>query len=107
MRLQGQILNLLRFVMVDLRRTNVLSTTASLWIQKRILVCEIVKAALRDYFEDRQGLITEDTNRQLPTGHKFFYQQFSIVYRGFDQIVTELALVLHDSNAEGVDLPST
>src|SRR6266480_7175466 len=101
MRLQGQILNLLRFVMVDLRRTNVLSATASLRIQKRILVGEIVKAALRDYFEDRQGLITEDTNRQFPTRHKFFYQQFSVVFRGFDQSGTELALVLHDNNADG------
>src|SRR5437762_12237208 len=101
MRLHREILNLLRFVMVDRRRTNVLSTTASLWIQRRILVCEIVKAALRDYFEDRQGLITEDTNRQFPTGHKFFYQQFSIVFRGFDQSGTDLELVLHDNNADG------
>src|SRR4029450_2475671 len=100
MRLQRQILNLLRFVIVDLRRTNVLSPPASLWIQKRILVCEIVKAALRDYLENRQGLITEDTNRQFPTGHKFFYQQFSPVFRGLPQSGIAPTPVLPQNNAD-------
>src|SRR6266446_10793936 len=100
MRLQGKILNLLGFVIIDLRRTNVLSATASLWIQKRILVCEIVKAALWNYLENRQGLITEDTNRQFPAGHKFFYQQFAIVVGGFGHGRFELAFISNNEHAD-------
>ena len=51
-----------------------LGARPGLRIEKGILGCEIVKAALRDYLENRQGLITEDTNRQFPAGHKFFCQ---------------------------------
>src|SRR6266487_3237284 len=105
MRLQGKILNLLGFVIIDLRRTNVLSATPSLWIQEGILVCEIVKPALRDYLKNWQDLITEDANRQFPAGHKFFYQQFSVVFRRFHQGGIELTLLLHDNNAYGRALP--
>ena len=51
-----------------------LRAAARLRIQKRILVVEIVKAALRNYFENRQSLITEDTYRQFAAGYEFFYQ---------------------------------
>ena len=78
-RTQRQFLNLLRLVWIDLRRANMLGAAASLRIEKRILVGEVVKAALWNYFENRQGLITENTYRQLAARHKFFYQQFAIV----------------------------
>jgi hypothetical protein len=40
-------------------------------IQKRILVREIVKAALRNDFDDRQRLVAENADGQLATGNKF------------------------------------
>ena len=51
-----------------------LRSAAGLRIEKRILVVEIVKAALGNYFENGQSLVTEDAYRQFPAGYKFFYQ---------------------------------
>ena len=101
MRFQGKRLNLFRFLIVDLCRTNVFRTAARLRIEKRVLVREIVKAAFWNYFENRQGLITEDTNRQFSAGHKFFYQQFFIVLCDIGHGRIDLAFVFHDHNADG------
>ena len=76
-------------------------SAAGLRIQKRILVREIVKAALGDYFENRQGLVTENANRQFPARHKFLYQQFAIIFRRFGDGWLEFAFFLHDDNADG------
>ena len=71
---ERQLLNFFCFSRVDVCRTNVLRSAAGLRIEKRILVVEIVKAALGNYFENRQGLITEDAYRQFAARYKFFYQ---------------------------------
>src|SRR6266508_3755818 len=70
---QRLFLNLLRLGWIDFRRANVLGTAAGLRIQKRVLVVEVVKTALRNYFKNRQGQITKNTYRQLAARHKFFY----------------------------------
>src|SRR4029453_13360290 len=61
-RIQCQLLNLFRLSRLDAGRANMLRGAASLWIEKGILICEIVEAALRDYLENRQALIPENTN---------------------------------------------
>src|SRR5439155_10195132 len=91
------ILNLFCFCGVDLRRANMLCSTARLRIEKRILVVEIVKAALGNYLENGQGLVTEDTYRQFPAGHKFFYQQFAAILSGFADRGFDFALALYNS----------
>src|SRR5205809_6224064 len=80
--MQRLFLNLLCPGWIDFRRANVLGAAASLRIQKRVLVVEVVKTALWNYFKNRQRLITENTYRQLAARHKFFYQQFPIVLAG-------------------------
>ena len=72
--MQRLFLNLFRLTRIDIRRANVLGAAASLRIQKRILVVEVVKTALWNYFKNRQRLITENPYRQLAARHKFFYQ---------------------------------
>ena len=89
------------FFRVDVCRTDVLRSAASLRIQKRILVVEIVKAALGNYFENGQGLVTKDTYRQFAAGHKFFYQQFAIILRGFADSRFEFAFVFYNHDAHG------
>ena len=96
---ERQFLNLFCFSRVDVCRTNMLRSAASLRIEKRILVVEIVKAALGNYFENGQGLVTEDTYRQFAAGYKFFYQQFAIILCGFVDRGIEFAFVFHNDDA--------
>ena len=58
MRAQSELLNGVRLLVRNFRRTNVLRATAGLRIQKRVLVREIVETALRNDLENRQCLIT-------------------------------------------------
>ena len=51
-----------------------LRSAACLRIEKGILIGEVVKAALGNYFDNGQGFVTEDTYRQFPARHKLFYQ---------------------------------
>src|SRR5437762_2378470 len=61
------------------RCCRLIAARASLRIQGRVLGIKVVKTALRNYFKNRQGLITEDTYRQFAARYKFFYQQFVVV----------------------------
>ena len=78
-----------------------LRSAAGLRIEKRILVVEIVKAALGNYFENGQRLVTENAYRQFPAGYKFFDQQFAIIFRRFGDGGFEFAFVLHNDDADG------
>ena len=78
-----------------------LRARASLRIQERVLGIEVVKTALRNYFKNRQGLITEDTYRQFAARYKFFHQQFAIVLRSLLHRRIDFAFVLHDHDAHG------
>ena len=49
-------------------------------------------------------MVTEDTYRQFPTGHKFFYQQFASVLCGFTDGGVDFVLTLHDHDAHGRSL---
>src|SRR5206468_5123918 len=96
-----QVLNLFGFVRVDLRRTNMLRSAAGLGIQEWILIREIVKAALRNYLENRQDLVTENTNRQLPSRHKFFYQQFAVILGRIGNCRFKVLRLFYNINADG------
>src|SRR5207248_7337600 len=103
--LQCQLLNLFRFAGIDLCRTNMLRARASLRIQERVLGIEVVKTALRNYFKNRQGLITEDTYRQFAPRYKFFYQQFAIVLGRFFYGRLDLVFAFHDYDPDRRSLP--
>ena len=62
----------LLFSRVGACRTDVLRSAAGLRIEKWILVVEIVEAALGNYFENGQRLVTEDAYCQFPPGCEFF-----------------------------------
>src|SRR5207245_4295139 len=85
--------------------TNMLRARASLRIQERVLGIEIVKAALWNYFKNRQGLITEDTYRQFTARYKFFHQQFTIVLSGLFHRRIEFVFIFHDHDPNGRSLP--
>src|SRR5438552_15275279 len=73
-----------------------LRARASLRIQERVLGIEVVKTALWNYFNNWQGLITEDTYRQFAARYKFFHQQFAIVLAGLFYRRIKLAFIVHD-----------
>src|SRR5205823_4172211 len=102
---QRQLLNFFRQRRIDLRRTDMLRARASLRIQERVLGIEVVKTALRNYFKNRQGLITEDTYRQFAPRYKFFYQQFAIVLGRFFYGRIDLVFVFHDHDPDRRSLP--
>jgi hypothetical protein len=60
-RTERELLDLVCFFRVDVRRADMLRSATRLRIQKRILIVEIVKAALGNYFNNGQSLVTEDT----------------------------------------------
>src|ERR1700736_1235973 len=78
-----------------------LGARARLRIQERVLGIKVVKTALRNYFENRQGLITEDTYRQFAARYKFFHQQFAIVLRRLFQSRIELVFFSYDRDSNG------
>src|SRR5438067_6621173 len=78
-----------------------LSARASLRIQERVFGIEVVKTALWNYFENRQGLITEDTYRQFAARYKLFHQQFAIVLAGFFHRRIEIGFLFHNYDADG------
>src|SRR4029450_1620874 len=98
---QRLLLNLFRLMRIDFCRTNVLGAAASLRIQKRVLVVEVVKTALWNYFKNWQGLITENTYRQLAARHKFFYQQVATILGGLRHRRIKLARVFYNPHANG------
>src|SRR4029453_2713074 len=100
-RIQCQLLNLFRLSRLDAGRANMLRGAASLWIEKGILICEIVETALWDYLENRQGLVTENADRQFPARHKFFYQQFMVILRRIGNRWLEFLRFFYDINTDG------
>src|SRR5437868_3792072 len=81
-----------------------LRARASLRIHERVLGIEVVKTALWNYFNNGQGLITEDTYRQFAARYKFFHQQFAIVLAGFFHRRIELAFVFYNYDSDGRSL---
>jgi hypothetical protein len=57
------LLDLVSLFRVNVRRADMLRSAARLRIEKRVLVIEIVEAALGNYFDNGQSLVTEDTYR--------------------------------------------
>ncbi len=99
---QRQLLDLMRFFLVDLGRANVRRAASRLRIQKRILIVEIVKTALRNYLDDWQGLITEDTNRQFSPQTRIFRSTIRLIeFRSLGNGEIQMFCVFNNDHADG------
>src|SRR5438067_1765988 len=100
MRSQSEILNRMRPVLRNFRRTNVFGAATRARIQKRILVREIVKAAPWNDFQNWQGLLTKNADSQLATRNKLFDQEFTIVFGGIRDRRINFPFILDDVHAD-------
>ena len=75
---------------------------AGVRIQKRILVREIVEATLGNDFDNRQRLITENTDGQFAPGNEFLDQQLARRIRPLPPApASNSSSLLHDVDADG------
>src|SRR4051812_19685213 len=102
---QRKILDGARLFLRNVCRTDMLCSTTSARIQKRIFVCEIVKPAFRNDFKDGERKIAKNADRQFPTLNKFLDQKFLIVLRALLESRSDFALQLHDIDADSRTLP--
>src|SRR5439155_22756649 len=104
-RAQGQILNLARKSLFNLRRANVFRSAPRLRIEKWIFVGEIVNAAFGNDLENRQRLIAQNSDRQFATGDELFYQELAIEIARLGQRTLYLIRLLNNIDTDSRSLP--
>src|SRR5436189_1507100 len=105
MRPQSELLDDPRLILRNFRRTNMLGASFRAWIQERILVRVIVKAALRNDFQNGQGLVAENSDGEFATWDEFLDQKFTIVPPRIRHSGINFPLTLDDMHADRRALP--